>query len=101
MMPFSDSNTAATCLREISASSLSCAKTSDFVGAPPFFAIYTAPSRRDDAECVAHGAQSYSPDNSFQPRNTQNIDDRRLADPVANSDTLADPCRIPRCDTLW
>src|SRR5947207_6071508 len=81
MMPFSDSNTAATCLREISASSLICAKTSDFVGAPPFFAIYTAPSRRNDAECVAHGAQSYSPASGFQPTKYAKSRRSTFADP--------------------
>jgi hypothetical protein len=43
MMPFSDSNTAETCLRDSSVSSQIWAKTSDFVGAPAFFAIHSTP----------------------------------------------------------
>src|SRR5687768_1045966 len=39
MMPLSDSNTAATCLRDSSVSLVIWATISDFVGAPPFFAI--------------------------------------------------------------
>jgi hypothetical protein len=38
-MPLSDSNTAATCLRDSSLSLQIVATISDFVGAPPFFAI--------------------------------------------------------------
>src|SRR5688572_11123980 len=37
--PFSDSNTATTCLRDSSVSLVIWATISDFVGAPPFFAI--------------------------------------------------------------
>src|SRR5689334_11709182 len=67
MMPFNDSNTAATCLRETSASSLIWEKTSDFVGAPPFFAIYTAPLDEDDGDTSLTRAPSYSRVGSFEP----------------------------------
>src|SRR6478735_1892561 len=48
--PLSDSNTAATCLRDSSASLQIVATISDFVGAPPFFAITRLLVRKNAAK---------------------------------------------------
>src|SRR5688500_1222101 len=55
MMPLSDSNTAATCLRDSSLSLQIVATISDFVGAPPFFAIFKFLVRKNAAENIFRG----------------------------------------------
>jgi hypothetical protein len=53
MMPLSDSNTAATCLRDSSLSLQIVATISDFVGAPPFFAITRLLVEKNAAEKIS------------------------------------------------
>src|SRR5687767_11331091 len=54
MMPLSDSNTAATCLRDSSLSLQIVATISDFVGAPPFFAITRLLMKKFATEKMLH-----------------------------------------------
>src|SRR5262245_1062973 len=72
MTPPSESKTPPTCLRERPVSFEICVRTSDFVGAPPFFAIFPYSSnvclrRAQGAHRVRIGAKNSTPERVGKP----------------------------------